>query len=161
MRNIVTPQVAVSLAFLLSGSVTWAGAVIYSDFGPGFASESTTNGPGWCVTGNTTPNCGPMTDRWIAAPFTPSSTSTLQQLDLALGYSSGTSAAVIDLVNDAGGLPGTSVLESWTPAGLTTNCFDCATPLVTLPSTGGVVLNGGTRYWVLAKGAAPDTLDFW
>lgn len=148
---------AINSFFELAGPAV----TIFSDFGSGFASNSSTNGPGWCVSGNATPDCGPLVDRWVAAPFTPAATSTLGQVDLALGHLSGTNGAIIDLVNSASGLPGTNVLESWTVSGLPTGCGFCSSPLVTLRSSGGVTLTSGNQYWIMVKGIAPDTLDFW
>lgn len=115
---------------------------------------------GWCVTGNTNKDCGPQTDRWVASPFTPNGTFTLTQVDLALGNSSGTNSALVELVNSVSGVPGTSVLESWSVAGLPSS-FSSSTPLLTLTSTGGVTLDSGTQYWLVAKASAADTLDFW
>jgi hypothetical protein len=136
-------------------------AVIYSDFGPSFGSNSSTNGPGSCVSGNNTPNCGPLTYRWIAAPFTPAGNFDLSQIDLALGFLSGTNGSIVDLVNSSSGLPGTTILESWTMMNIRSTGASTPTPLVTLISTGGVTLNNGTQYWLVAQGLAGDTLDFW
>jgi len=105
---------------------------------------------GWCVSGATNPNCGPQILREIAAPFSPSLTSILSSIDLALSYNSGTSGAVITLNSDAGGVPG-GVLESW--------------PISPTPSTvvasGSLTLQAGQTYWVVAQPLAGDTLDFW
>jgi hypothetical protein len=154
----------VALLVLFGGSIIALRAdVIFSDFGPSNESNSTTNGEGWCVSGNTTSDCGPQTDRWIAAPFTPSGNFTLTQIDLALGYDSGTNGAVIELVNSTSGLPGTTVLESWRPTSLSSSCAFCAAgnPRLTLDSTGSVQLENGTQYWLVAEGINPSTLDFW
>lgn len=159
-RAILCLSLAMALALLLP-SVSRADIVVYSDFGPGMASNSSTNGVGWCVSGNNAPGCGPLTDRWIAAPFTPGGNVTLTQIDLALGNLSGTNGAVIDLVNSTSGLPGTTILESWTASGLASGCGLCPTPILTLSSTGSLGLQGGTQYWLIAKGSGSDTLDFW
>jgi hypothetical protein len=60
-----------------------AADTVYSNFGPGQSVDSHPTS-GWCVSGDTTPFCGPLTDRWIAAPFTSAGTFTLTEIDLAL-----------------------------------------------------------------------------
>lgn len=124
----------------------------FSDFGPGMSYSNTV---GWCVSGATTLNCGPATVRWVASPFTPSGNFVLTQVDLPLVYNSGTNGAIVELVNDVDGLPGTSVLESWTLTNLPN------TGVVSLVSTGDVTLVGGIQYWLVATAQAGDTLDFW
>ena len=116
------------------------------------------NGAGYCISGNATSDCGPMTNRWIASPFTPTGNFALTQIDLALGWVSGTNGAVIDLVNDESGAPGTRVLQSWTVGQLPPSG---PTALVTLATAGIVTLERGTQYWLIVKGVANDTLDIW
>jgi uncharacterized protein (TIGR03437 family) len=130
---------------------------IFSDLSLSGASPNN-NGPGYCISGASTATCGPMTTRWIASPFTPSGNCTLVQVDLALGWISGTNGAVIDLVNDQSGSPGTTALQSWTATNL-----PAAGPaaFITLTSTSPITLNRGTQYWLVVKGSASDTLDSW
>jgi uncharacterized protein (TIGR03437 family) len=139
--NVVIPKA------LAEGSYT-----VFSDL------SFSNTGAGACVTGSATGSCGPMTNRWIASPFTPSGNFILTQVDLALGWSSGTNGAIIDLVNDQNGVPGTSILESWNISSLPSTGPNA---LTTLTSNGTVLLTQGTPYWLVAKGAASDTLDFW
>jgi len=158
----IVSLIAVGSVFLFVASLhANAATIIYSNFGPGFGSDSITNGHGSCVSGNATPNCGPLTYRWIAAPFTPAGNFDLSQIDLALGFLSGTNGAIINLVNSSGGLPGTSILESWTVTNVPPTGPFTLTPVLTLLSPGGVKLNNGTGYWLVAEGLANDTLDFW
>ena len=125
---------------------------IFSDLAP------SNSGSGYCISGAATTNCGPMTNRWIASPFTAAGDFTLTQVDLSLGWNSGTNGAVIDLVTDESGVPGTVVLASWTVSQLPPSE---PTTLITLTPTAAVTLNRGAKYWLVVKGAASDTLDFW
>jgi hypothetical protein len=141
----------VSLLGLVTATVVRADSTIFSDYGPGMTFSSTL---GSCVSGPNTLNCGPDNVRWVASPFTPSGTFTLTQVDLALLYFTGTNGAVIELVNSQSGLPGTTVLESWTASGLSSGNLS-------LTSTGGVTLESGIQYWLVSKPSANDTLDVW
>jgi len=128
--------------------------VIFSDYGPNMGISTAT---GWCVGGAGTPDCGPHVPRWVASPFIPQNTSTLTQIKLALGYASGSNGAVINLTNDGNGVPGSTILESWTP----TNLSSSTTPLLSLKSVVQPILHAGTKYWLVAMGSASDSLDFW
>jgi RHS repeat-associated protein len=140
---------------LLFGAGAHAQTVSYGDLGPG---QSINTVDYWCVSGDTTPDCGPETNRWIAAPFTPTADMTLTEVQMALNYFAGTNAAEVDLVNDVGGLPGTTVLETWSLAGLPPS----STPaIISFSSVGTVTLYGFTQYWLVAKGGAPDSLLLW
>ena len=144
-----------------NGSITLAHTVTYSDFGPNMTFNTSGPSAGWCVSGPSTPNCGPEVTRWIAAPFTPAGDFNLTQVQLALNFNSGTTnRAVVNLVNDADGFPGTTVLESWTVTDLPSVLSPAA---ITLNSTGGIILHGDTQYWLVAETLASDsnTLVFW
>lgn len=124
-----------------------------------YAGQTPNNtGAGECITGASTTNCGPMTNRWVAAPFTPGGAVMLSQIDLALGWLSGTNGAVINLVNDNNGVPGTSLLETWTVTNLQ---YTGPADLVSVSSTSTVPLQRGTQYWIVVEGMAPDTLIGW
>lgn len=138
MRRILSASLAVLTAFLmLAASATSARAgTIYSDFGSGY-SFNTTNG--WDV--------DPV--QIIAEAFTPSSDFTLTQIDIALSFDnafSGTNGATVELVNDANGSPGSTVLEYWD----LTNLPDSSTSFTpeTLTSSSNPTLSSGTQYWV-------------
>lgn len=138
---------------LLIPAVGMAGPItIFSDYGPGMTYSSVN---GWCVTGSSTPDCGPLNVRWVASPFTSGGNFTLTQVDLALLYGAGTSGAVVDLVNSLSGLPGSTVLESWTVISLPSSGN------LSLPSSGGVTLDNDVQYWLIAMPLAGDTFDFW
>jgi uncharacterized protein (TIGR03437 family) len=144
--NTVVPTGLGSGSYSIFTDLTFSGA------------NANNNGPGYCITGASTANCGPMTTRWIASPFTPSGDCTLAQVNLALGWSSGANGAVISLVNTQSGSPGTTVLQSWTVTNLPAAGPDA---LITLTATSPVTLNRGVQYWLIVKGLAGDTLDFW
>lgn len=129
--------------------------VIFSDYGPNMGISATA---GWCVSGASSPDCGPRVPRWVASPFIPTNTSALMEIKLALGYSSGTNGAVINLTNGGNGVPGSTVLESWTATNLSSSTNN---PLLSLKSVVHPTLHAGTEYWLVAMGSAGDTLDFW
>ena len=98
---------------------------------------------------------------WVAAPFTPSWSGALTDIQLAMQWFYGPNNITIDLVNDNSGSPGTDVLESWSMQVLTGwqgyNNPNMTAPMgtqQTLTSTSGVDLSEGIQYWVLAQ---PDT----
>lgn len=151
LRSLLLVTMA-SAAFLFAPVICMAGpSTIFSDYGPGMTFSSTN---GWCVSGPNTLNCGPLNVRWVASPFTPTGDFTLTQIDLALLAFTGTNGGVIELVNSASGLPGTTPLESWTVTGLSSGNLSLA-------STGGVTLDAGAEYWLIAMPFAGDTLDVW
>ena len=53
---------------------------IYSDFGANLSFTTVPSSSGWCVSGASTPNCGPSNRRLIAVPFTPAGNFTLTQV---------------------------------------------------------------------------------
>ena len=128
--------------------------VIFSDFGQNMSISSTT---GWCVSGAGTTGCGPQLPRWVASPFVAESTAALSQIKLALGYNGGTNGAFIELVSDGNGVPGSTILESWTASNLSSS----NTPLLSLNSVARPILQGGATYWLIAMGSASDSLVFW
>jgi hypothetical protein len=107
----------------------------------------------------------PAGDTWEAlgaTGFTPSATFRLTSIDIALGYPAGFSGngpnqADVYLMNDSGGLPG-STIESWDLTNLPTTCGPC--PLSTITSPSNPVLVAGNQYWVVASGGQ-QTFDFW
>ena len=147
--------VAGTLILLGTATVAKPDSVVYSDYGSGMTASTSV---GWCVSGSTTAFCGPAVPRWVASPFTPSGSFSLTQIDLALGYNAGTNGVTVELVNSQNGLPGSTVLEYWTASSVPPLI---PTPDLSLTSTGGVILQSGTQYWIVAMGTAGDTLDFW
>jgi uncharacterized protein (TIGR03437 family) len=124
-----------------------------------FAGASPNNtGAGSCISGAATLDCGPLTNRWVAVPFTPNGDITLVRADLALGWLSGTNGAVINLVNDSSGLPGNTVLETWSATHLP---YLATSNLISLASTTAVTLKRAQRYWFIVEGIAANSLDTW
>ena len=134
---------------------------VFSDFGPNMTSNSSINGSGWCVTGDSAPGCGPPVDRWVASPFTPNGNFTLTQIDLALGAATTDNSAVIELMDSVDGLPGTTVLESWTDMNVPSSVVPGPSPVVTLDSAGGFTLQSGAQYWLVAKGYTGVSFAYW
>ena len=86
-----------------------------------------------------------------AMTFTPGANYDLSQIDLAMGYISGTNSFTLELVNDNGNQPGTTVLESWTVNNSPTFGTCCTLDTVTSP---GILLQAGVQYWLEAVPAS-------
>jgi hypothetical protein len=137
-----------ALSFLV-GPPALADEVIFSNLGVG---DSFGTGPGWAVEGPTT-----GLQQLVGASFTPSASVDLTQVLLPLAYRSGTNGVNVSLVSDAGGLPGTTTLESWTLTGIPNTTTGTLEDL----AASGVLLSGGTTYWIVAAAIASDTAVGW
>ena len=87
----------------------------------------------------------------------------LTQIDLALLYDSGTNGSVtVELVNDSGGLPGSTVLGSWSFSGLPAS-GSTTSALQTASGITGITLDAGTTYWLEAfvTNGTSNTFDLW
>jgi hypothetical protein len=91
-----------------------------------------------------------------AVSFDPSSTFTLQQIDLALGWVSGTNSFDVSLRNDNNGPTG-SVIETWTLAAPSFSGPD----LDTLSAANNVVLDAGSTYWITVLPGGSNTWGAW
>lgn len=85
----------------------------------------------------------------------------LTQIDLALTYVAGpNSGAIVKLLDNSGSTPGTTVLGTWNfgalPAIGTTTSI-----LQTISGISGIVLDGGSTYWLMALPANGSTFDHW
>ena len=121
--------------------------VIFSDFGPNTNETSvlgTGGRPAW------------------ADAFTPLDTETLTNVVVALGSISGSNTATLEILSDSSGLPGSTVLESWTLQNIPTVSFGAQfLATETAADTGNLVLNAGTQYWVaIFQPNASSTLIF-
>ena len=87
--------------------------------------------------------------------FTTSGTGSLSvsQIDVAVGYVSGTNSFHVDIYTDTGGLPG-SALASFTNLSSSTNFGTCC-GLVTITEP-GLMLSAGQQYWIVI---GPTTTD--
>lgn len=94
-----------------------------------------------------------------AAAFTPRGNFTLSEIDIGLAWSAHRSnAARIKLVNSVDGLPGSTVLESWSTA--PAPCLQGPCGPQSLMSPGDVMLVSGTQYWVVAE-PGNNGFDIW
>jgi hypothetical protein len=91
-----------------------------------------------------------------AVSFDSSSTFTLQQIDLALGWVSGTDSYAVSLRNDNSGPTG-SVIETWT---LVVPSFS-GPDLETLTAASNVTLDAGSTYWITVLPGGSDTWGAW
>ena len=157
---------------LFGGTAQAAVSVSYGDFGPNlsFIENATALGTnvGWCVSGSATMSCVTQFLRWIAVPFTPSDDLVLNSVQLPLVYAnSGTNAGVVEIVNNAGLQPGTTVIESWSHSNFPTITLPepnsgPTSAITTLTSPTHPTLHGGQQYWLVAMpGSDPNTLLFW
>jgi len=94
---------------------------------------------------------------WIAMPFTPTKAATLEQIDLGIGYVTGTNQIVITLTKDKSGLPGASI-HSWTVKNMPT--FGTCCTLDTIKYKKGIKVAKGKQYWITATTNAKD-YDLW
>jgi hypothetical protein len=139
-------------ALAVSPSFVNAQSVVYSTFGPGMTFNFGTAYP---IFPPTFPFGEPVPHE-IAASFVPSDNVQLSKIDIAVVYNVGdgvidslarNAGAVVELLTDAGGQPGT-VLETWTVAGPLPLLGNPSAPLQALTATSSIQLISGNRYWV-------------
>jgi len=156
MKRLAIKYLMLEIVLVLSVPASAAVPVAYSDFGPGDTFNPAPDG--WCVSGATALQCTSLHLRLIAAPIVPQGNLTISQVVLALNWVTGVNSATLTLVNDAGGLPGSTVLETWN----LTTLPNWQTPgVVTVNSVGTVTLTAGTRYWLVAAAADTSTMLVW
>ena len=121
---------------------------LYSNLADGFNPQAglTISGPGSLVGQLKTP----------AEPFTTTSPSSIDGIDLALGWVAGTNSAIVNLDTSNGSAPGDPI-GSWTLNGLPV--FGADYPLEHV-SVQGVSLASGT-YWITVGPGADDSWDAW
>jgi len=128
------------------------GAVIFTDFGPGDSYATT---QGWVIGGPA--GVGPVTP---AMPFDVSGGScTFGMLELAAGRVFGTNRVDVSLMDDAAGVPGTT-LESFTFTDAL-GPFGQLNPLLAASSVLRPTLLDGHRYWLEVVPGATDTFAGW
>jgi hypothetical protein len=153
MSRLVMLSAALGAALLMFTETAGATPVtIFSDFGPG---NSYTSGIGWTVAG---PAGAGGSFQSVAMPFTPSGDYQLSQIDIALGFASGTNSAMVTLNSDSSGIPG-GVLMTWNLSSLP--AFGTCCVVETLAPSSPLLLSSGTRYWVVANPGSSDTHDAW
>jgi hypothetical protein len=148
MKN-TTLVLAVAL-FFLAPSVH--ADTIYSNLGSG---SSYLGSPGYAV----------VSSQLKAMPFTvPAGPGfNLTQIDIALTYVLGPNSAIVELLTNSGGLPGAIIPSAtWTLTGLPTyTSVNSIQPSQTISGISGIVLSGGTQYWLAAFPGAPSSYDVW
>jgi len=99
-------------------------------------------------------------EQWYAVAYTPSVSFTLERIQMAVGYFSGTNNIIAAVFSDNGaGLPDVQ-LGAWHMANMPNNGTCC---LIETAATGGVSLVNGVKYWIVLKtiNTDKDTLVFW
>ncbi len=111
-----------------------------------------------CITGASSPGCGPAGFREVAASFKPTATAGMQSISLALASGgSGVNGVMVSVAQDSSGTPG-NVLESWT---LTNLPSGTAPPLTVLNDSLNLTLTAGQAYWVIVQPMASGTYALW
>jgi hypothetical protein len=74
----------------------------------------------------------------------------LTQIDVGLTYFSGTNSAIVEILTDSGGVPGSMVTSAqWTLTGLPAiGTVSSIQPSQTISGITGITLAGGTQYWL-------------
>jgi hypothetical protein len=89
-----------------------------------------------------------------AAAFTPAANVTVTEVDAGVGFVSGVNGVVMSIYSDAGGVPGSSLMD-FDASGLPT--FGTCCELATAKSKKGVALTAGTQYWFVLSTDAKET----
>jgi hypothetical protein len=143
---------------MTAGFISLAGAISLLA-GNAWGGIIVSNGGGCClvidyeISGAANPFFNGIVEQAFA--FTPANSFNFTELDIELGYQSGTNSVTVDLMNDSGGIPG-AVLDSWS----VNNLADSGT-LKTLFGDGTISLASGTQYWVAALPGGADTWASW
>ncbi len=135
-------MLAIAVSFSPLGATS-----LYSDFGSGLSFD-TVSSHNWSIYDTST-------NQIVAVSFDPSTTATLDSVDLAVANFSGTASVIVDIDADNAGSPGT-VLEAITVSGLT------STPTaLSGTSTLHPLLQNGTTYWFVVLPADTTTSAAW
>jgi len=95
---------------------------------------------------------------WVAEEFIPANDAKLTEIDVGVGYVTGTNQVTIDLYDDNGGAPG-NLIKKNTVTGLGTFGACCT---LAVAKVKGVKVTAGTPYWVaVTTEDANDTWDAW
>ncbi len=155
MRNLITSVfLGIAMAFCM-GVSAMADTTSFSDLGSGDTYSCCSGG--YAVSGTSSAF---LNGEYVstAAGFTASVSGTLSQIDLGLGYISGTNAAIVSIYTDTGSGLG-SLIFSGTVSGQPTY-KSTGTVLTTLLPTSGALIAGDNYFMVVSPGAG-DTYDGW
>jgi hypothetical protein len=119
------------------------------------------NGLYFCCYGNTISGTASLIGsvNWVAMGFTPAADADLKEIDVGVGYVTGTNKVIISLYDDNGGVPG-KVIKKWPVTGLGAFGACCQ---IEVGRARGISLTAGTPYWVAVTtdGADSDTWAAW
>lgn len=126
---------------------------IYSNLGTG-------SGVYNCCTGWTISATGSLigAQNWIGEAFTPAADATAVQIDVAVGYVTGSNSVEVAIASDNKGVPG-KFLDTWNMANLPT-FGTCCTLATVRDGDEGIRLKANTQYWVVVKTGAKSS-DTW
>jgi len=127
--------------------------VIFSNLGPS-ASDDYNDTTGYYVLGPD--NSVGLSEQYIALPFTPAKNSHVEELQVAVGWISGTSLVDVGLYSDAAGVVG-SPLATGQSTKIPTFGTCCQLVSVKIPST---AVAAGTQYWIVASTNDTKAPDF-
>ncbi|QEH35054.1 hypothetical protein OJF2_35990 [Aquisphaera giovannonii] len=148
MRTITS--LALTAAILAWAAPARAG-IAFDDFGPGDAFDQ--------VEGYVAAGGGSFGVLTVAAQFTSAASGELSTIRLALAYLAGTNAFTVSLRADDGGMPGSTVLESFSLADLPAYGHPYAPESVTSVLHPSLV--AGSKYWLEVAAADTSTLGTW
>lgn len=127
--------------------------LIWSNLGPS-PSNAYNATTGYYVLGPT--NSVGLSEQWIGVPFTPKMNATVQVLQVAVQWISGTNSFNVGLYTDNGGTVGTLIAGG---TGHNASAFGscCQTVNVAIPST---AISQGVQYWIVATSDDSGAADF-
>ena len=116
----------------------------------------------WCCSGyNVMGSNSGVGEQWMAAAFTPRADHTVTRIEVAVGYSQGTTnGVVVSLNHDNNGVPG-KALKTWNATGLP--MFGTCCVLVVKSDSVGIPVSAGKQYWVVLSTSRNEqnTVDAW
>ena len=126
---------------------------IFSNLGP-TPTNAYNDTTGYYVLGPN--NSVALPEQWIGVPFTPSADAHVEQLQLAIGYISGTSLVDVGLYSDNAGTVGSPLA---TGHAVTIPTFGTCCQLVTV-NIKSTSITKGTQYWIVATSDDTNAADF-
>ena len=112
-----------------------------------------------CCSGWTISGTGSIGTSFIAAnEFSPTSSGSVGEIDVGVGYVEGTNSFYVALYTNNSGIPG-SKLGEWDNLSSSTNFGSCC-GLVDITGISGVSLTAGTNYWMVI-GPTSTTATTW